>query len=108
MQPGNVDMDLIREAIMRRMRTGGGSPAGGGGMPMASQQTMQSGGTPTGAPATQRPTVPGAMAPDTSSITNMADPTAASKAAGNANTPLFDDDTRTLAKTLIARLLKAV
>lgn len=111
MPPAGIDMSAIREALMRRMQ-------GGGGTPMAAQQTQPTGATPTGGPNNlggpmpQTPPAPpmqphsvGAGAPTggAQNPTNVA-----LKAGMQANSPQFDDPTRVLGKALIGHLLKVL
>jgi hypothetical protein len=108
MPPAGINMDLIREALARRMQ-------GGGGTPMVDQQTQPTGSTVAGGPnnmAGAQPQMPqaqprsvnaGAPAGGGQNPTNQA-----MKAAGTANSPQFDDDTRVTAKALIAKLLKVM
>lgn len=110
MPPAGVDMSLIREALARRMQ--------GQAVPLAAQQTQPSGATPTGGPnnmggpQAQMPPMP---TPQPHSV--GASPGAGAgqdprnqmlKAAGQANSPQFDDPTRVLGKALIGHLLKVL
>ncbi len=114
MPPAGVNMDLIREALARRMQ-------GGGGTPMAAQQTQPSGLTPMGGPnnmggAQPQMPPPAPRALDVQGGAPPASPTGAGnpagnsalKAAGQANSPSFDDPTRVLGKALIGHLLKVL
>lgn len=97
-----IDMELIREAMQRRMQ--------GQGTPAADQQTIPMGTTPAGQPNT--PTTPpqaaAAGVEGGSSLPPRKDVNAALKAGQQANSPQFDDETRLTAKALVAKLLKVL
>lgn len=84
------DISAVREALMRRM--------GGGGTPALEQVSSPTAQTPTGGPNTpmQRPQMP------------QGDPKMVGqtlKAGQTAQSPMFDDDTRSTAKALVQKLL---
>lgn len=112
MQPPNVDMSLIREALMRRMAGGGmgsGSP-----MPMAQQMTPPSGQLPGGGanvPAPQPQPMPAPQVgqiPAQGRMSPEASATPMQKMAGVAQTAqgMPDDETRNMAKALVGKLIK--
>jgi hypothetical protein len=112
MQPqANVDMGLIREALARRQQGGLG---GGTSMPAAAQLTA-GGASPMGAPQTQQ--APGSQqsTPALGQLPTQVPqgagtptPSGQLKAGQQAQGPQFDDETRTLAKSLVERLLKGL
>lgn len=108
MQP-NLDMSLIREAMARR---GMGGLGGGNPTPAAGQ--LSSGGpSPMGAPSTQQPGMPQQPTPPMSQLPTQVQQTSAPqngalKAGQQAQSPLFDAETRDLAKSLVQRLLKGL
>lgn len=99
MPPQNVDMSLIREALARR-QAGGGAPA-------VDQMSQPTASLPTGGPNTPgvRPPQPQPQAPQSVGPREV---NSTVKAATQANTPQFDDETRVIAKALVAKLLKAL
>jgi hypothetical protein len=108
MQP-NIDMGLIREAMARR-----GMGGLGGGAPTPAVGQLTSGGpSPMGGPSTQQPAMPQQPTPGLAQVPTQVSQTAAPqngalKAGQQAQGPQFDDETRTLAKSLVQRLLKAI
>ncbi len=110
MQPSGINMGLIREALARRQA--GGTLGGGNSMPAASQLTA--GGTSTmGSPQTQQPPV---QQQPTASISQLPTQVKQSSAPNNEPTragqlaqgPQFDEETRSLAKSLVQKLLKGL
>jgi len=98
MPTGNVDFSLVREAMARRAQGGGGTPAlNQMGTPV---NPTQSGATPVPntPPATQRPPT---------ATPQFGSPFAGPKQ-GQAQGVNFDDETRAISKTLIAKLLKVI
>lgn len=99
--PQGVDMQLIREAIARRAQ--GGAPAAGGVAPAASQVTAPTGPLPTGGantPTTPAPQPPPLPAPQAAQVGKTV------KVAQAATGPNFDDGTKQIAKTLVAKLIQ--
>lgn len=97
--PQGIDMEVIREAMARR--------AQGNAVPAVDQTTPQS--PVQGAP--QPPQVRPGEVPVQNRQAPQANATPAQqtmKAAGVAQGPQFDEETRTLSKALIQRLLKAI
>ena len=97
-----IDMNAIKEAIARRQ--------GGGSTPALSTQGAPAGATPTGGPST--PTVQAPVVPTPTSGGLPPAPTAQPTPQGTKPAPKqpnnFDDETKTLAKALITKLLGAV
>jgi hypothetical protein len=106
--PQPTDMSLIKAAMDRRGMSGGG----GGADPMAAQVTAPTGPTPTGGPNT--PTTPPPAAPPAPAPGGgQAMPTRAAaapmaRAAQAAQSPSFDDQTKTIAKALVTKLLQYI
>lgn len=92
-----VDMSAIREAIARRQ--------GGGATPALNQVSAPGASLPTGGPNTPTsPTPPPAQSPSGSVAPSSAPPQGAKlKQVDN-----FDDETRSLAKTLISKLMNVL
>lgn len=101
-----IDMQLIREAMMRR--------AAGGGVPVQAQMTPPTGTTPMGGPNTpsaQPMPVPMPGAPSSTNLTprssgqpNIPSAAGAAQAAGKPK-PQFDDETKMAGKVLMKKLL---
>lgn len=110
MPPQGVDMNLIREALMRRMGGGGGAP-----VPPAIQQVAQPGAAlPTGGPNVPSPQPAPMPSPNlgqspvqtSPSPAGQASPTqVAAKAAGQAQ-GFPDPETRDMAKALLGKLVQ--
>lgn len=108
--PPNVDMNLIREALMRRM--GGGQQ--GSPMPMAAQVSQPSAALPTGGPnvAAPQPPTQSPVNPSQVPMQNRQAPAGSAspiqKVAGAAQgaAGLPDPETRTIAKALLGKLVQ--
>lgn len=113
--PQGIDIAQLQRALARRAQ--GGSPAGGGGMPMIGQTSMPVGSTPTGGQPTPRPTVAPNQptTPPPAPRVNIGSrqpaaaggsaPAGAARAAMVAQGPNFDDDTKKIAKALVSKLI---
>ena len=104
MPPQGLDMTAIREALQRRANAGGN--VGGAGMPALSQMlasvgTSEVGGSNT--PTTTPQPTPGAAMPNQQVPPRAAQ--AGAKVGQQAQSPLFDDQTRALGKALAKKLL---
>jgi hypothetical protein len=106
----NVDMQIVKEAMARRARgdIGGGAP-----IPAGQQMTSPEGTTPVGGPNTPvEPPTEGAGIAGTATPTPAMPPVDQTnqmlQAAGGAQSPQFDDETKAMSKALIAKLLKYV
>lgn len=89
MQPANVDMSVIREAMMRR--------AQGGSMPAGAQMTSPMGPSAQGGMPTPVPTAPNAQ-PTGQNITPRQ---------GQSKMPAqVDDETRAMSKALVQKLIQ--
>ncbi len=107
MQPNNIDMSAIREALQRRAQGGGGTP------PSQQMSVPQNGQTPlqvppqTGAPgslASEQPPQQPAAPQSPQQAPGQAEAGAGGQNAGGP----FDDGTKAISKALIARLLKVL
>jgi len=102
MPQANIDMGLIQEAIKRRAQ-------GGGGTPVTSQLTMPRGTNPGGGMNTpMKPPVMSMPQGGQASLPPRQDAQGAAKAATQADSPAFDDETRKFAKALVSRLVKVL
>jgi len=102
MPQANIDMDLIREAIARRAQ-GGSTPA--------TEQMTTPGGTIPGGGAntpTTSPAIPNMQGGAQMPSVNPAEVSPALKATKEADTPMYDQETRDLTKALMTRLLKYI
>lgn len=100
--PAGIDMSVIRQALMRRMQGGGGTPA-------TQQVSNPAGPTPLQPAQPLQPTGPlplpqGGQAPAGA----QSSPQAPQQSQGAQDGQGFDDGTKTISKALIARLLKVL
>ncbi|HJZ04493.1 MAG TPA: hypothetical protein VJ327_01360 [Patescibacteria group bacterium] len=95
MPPAQIDMTAIREAIARRQ--------GGGASPALSQVTAPGASLPTGGPNTPTNPPPATATPSGTTPSPMPSAKPNLKQVGN-----FDDETRSLAKTLISKLMNVL
>lgn len=99
-----IDMNAVREALMRRA-------AGGGGAPVATQVANPNGPTPLPNPPTIQGRPPVSSIPNTGrqAPAGQANPAQQmAKAASVAQGPAFDPETREISKALIQKLLKVM
>lgn len=110
--PAGINIDLIRQALMRRI--GGGVPAGGNTTPAIGQMSQPGGAIPTGGPNVTTPTPPSplnvnpALLPSQGGqlpASSATPPQAAARSVGVA-TGFPDPETRNMAKALLGKLVQ--
>lgn len=107
-----MDIESIKQALMQRAQRGG-SPAGGGGMPMIGQQRVSPEAPPMGGTGSPTPgSVPNqSTTPPPAPRVNIGSRQAAAAAGGMARAaqasqgPNFDDETKKIAKALVSKLI---